>query len=108
MGSIYSKARRVIIWLSEATYDTDYVMHYIEQLEKEGAKYATNDQKISDTQWVNIWSEVVHSLSADQRDLLVEGLRSLLRRNWLKSDAAVMGCREWARGGSEAAAGERR
>jgi ankyrin repeat protein len=33
---------------------------------------------------VNIWSAVVHSLSADQRDLLVEGLRSLLRRNWFK------------------------
>jgi hypothetical protein len=33
---------------------------------------------------VNIWSAVVHSLSADQRDLLVEDLRSLLRRNWFK------------------------
>jgi hypothetical protein len=29
MGSIYSKAERVIIWLGEATYDTDYVMHYM-------------------------------------------------------------------------------
>jgi hypothetical protein len=84
MGSIYSKAERVIIWLGEATYDTDYVMHYMKQLEKEGTKHASNDQKISDKQWVNIWSAVVHSLSADQRDLLVEGLRSLLRRNWFK------------------------
>jgi len=84
MGSIYSKAERVIIWLGEATYNTDYVMHYMKQLEKEGTKQASNDQKISDKQWVNIWSAVVHSLSADQRDLLVEGLWSLLRRNWFK------------------------
>ena len=84
MGSIYSKAERVIIWLGEATYETDYVMHYMKQLEKEGTKHASNDQKISDKQWVNIWSAVVHSLSADQRNLLVEGLQSLLRRNWFK------------------------
>lgn len=84
MGYIYSKAERVIIWLGEATYNTDYVMHYMKQLEKEGTKHASNDQKISDKQWVDIWSAVVHSLSADQRDLLVEGLRSLLRRNWFK------------------------
>jgi Heterokaryon incompatibility protein (HET) len=32
MGSIYSQAERVIIWLGEATYDTDYVMHYMKQL----------------------------------------------------------------------------
>jgi len=84
MGYIYSKAERVIIWLGEATYYTDYVMHYMKQLEKEGIKHASNDQKISDKQWANIWSAVVHSLSVDQRDLLVEGLRSLLRRNWFK------------------------
>jgi hypothetical protein len=84
MGSIYSKAERVIIWLGEATYTTDYVMYYMKQLEKEGTKHASNDQKISYKQWETIWSAVVHSLSADQRDLLVEGLRSLLRRNWFK------------------------
>jgi hypothetical protein len=78
MGSIYSKAKRVIIWLGEAIYNTDYIIHYIKQLEKEGTKHASNDQKISDKQWVNIWSAVVYSLSANQRDLLVKGLRSLL------------------------------
>jgi hypothetical protein len=84
MGSIYSKAERVIIWLGEATYNTGYIMHYMKQLEKEGTKHASHNQKISDKQWVNIWSAVVHSLSADQRDLLVKGLRSLLPRNWFK------------------------
>jgi Ankyrin repeats (3 copies)/Heterokaryon incompatibility protein (HET) len=74
---------RVIIWLGEATYDTDYVMHYMKQLE-EGIKHVSNDQKISDEQLVNIWSAVVHCLTADQKDLLVEGLRSLLRRIWFE------------------------
>jgi hypothetical protein len=59
-------------------------MYYMKQLEKEGTKHASNNQKISDKQWVNIWLAVVHSLSADQRNLLVEGLWSLLRRNWFK------------------------
>jgi hypothetical protein len=29
MSSIYSNAERVIIWLGEATYKTDYFMHYL-------------------------------------------------------------------------------
>lgn len=84
MGSIYSKAERVIIWLGEATYDTDYVMHHMKQLEKEGAKHASKDQYISDKQWADIWSETVHCLRANQRDLLAEGFRSLLHRSWFK------------------------
>ncbi|KAH7232861.1 heterokaryon incompatibility protein-domain-containing protein, partial [Fusarium tricinctum] len=84
MGSIYSEAERVIIWLGEATYDTDYVMRHMKQLEKECIKHSSNAQNISDKQWVNIWLAVVHCLRADQKDLLVEGLRSLLRRSWFK------------------------
>jgi len=86
MGSIYSKAERVIIWLGEATHDTDYVMHYMKKLEKEeeDIKHTSNDQKISDKQWIDIWSMVVHHLRADQRDVLVEGLRLLLGRSWFK------------------------
>ncbi|KAH8726097.1 heterokaryon incompatibility protein-domain-containing protein, partial [Phaeosphaeriaceae sp. PMI808] len=84
MGSIYSKAERVIIWLGESTYDTDCVMRHMKQLEKEGVKHGLNDQNISDKQWVNIWSALEQGLSADQRDLLVEGLRSLLCRRWFK------------------------
>lgn len=54
MGSIYSKAERVIIWLGEATYNTDYVMYHMKQLEKDYTKHASNSQEISDKQWVNI------------------------------------------------------
>ena len=68
MGSIYSRAKRVIIWLGEATYDTDYVMYYMKQLEKEGFNYASNGQEISGKQWVDIWSIVVHDLRPDQRE----------------------------------------
>ncbi|KAH8652696.1 heterokaryon incompatibility protein-domain-containing protein, partial [Tricladium varicosporioides] len=84
MGSIYSGATRVLIWLGEATYDTDYVMYYIKQLEEEGLKHTFNGQEISEKQWVNIWSALVCDLRPDQRDLLVEGLQSLLRRSWFK------------------------
>ena len=84
MGSISSKAKRVIIWLGEATYDTDYVMYYMNQLEKEGSKHASDDREISDEQWGNVWSAVVRGLRPDQTDVLVEGLRSLLHRSWFK------------------------
>jgi hypothetical protein len=82
MGSIYSEAKRVIIWLGEATYDTDYIMYYMKKLEKESFKHASNGQEISD--WANIWSVVVRDLSPGQRDLLVEGLQSLLHQSWFK------------------------
>jgi ankyrin repeat protein len=82
MGSIYSEAKRVFIWLGEATYDTDYVMYYMKKLEKESFKHASNGQEISEL--VNIWSVVVRDLTPDQRGLLVEGLQSLLHRSWFK------------------------
>ena len=87
MGSIYSKAERVIIWLGEATYDTDYVMCYMKQLEEESAKHPSGNQRqqeISHQQWVGIWLAVIRDLTPDQRGLLVEGLQSLLHRNWFK------------------------
>lgn len=82
MGSIYSKAERVVIWLGEATYDTDYLMYYMKQLEKAGTKNASNSQVLSDEHWVNTWSAVAHELSVDQVELLAEGVQSLLCRDW--------------------------
>jgi ankyrin repeat protein len=84
MGSIYSGAERVIIWLGEATYDTDYIMYYMKQLENEGFRHISNGQEISDKQWVNIWSVVIRDLRPDKRSLLAEGLQSLLHRSWFK------------------------
>jgi ankyrin repeat protein len=76
MRSIYSGAKRVIIWLGEATYDTDYVMDYIKQLEREGFNHTSNSQEIFD--------KIKHDLRPDKRSLLVEGLQSLLHRSWFK------------------------
>ncbi|RFU26911.1 hypothetical protein B7463_g9427, partial [Scytalidium lignicola] len=87
MGSIYRNAERVIIWLGEATYDINYVMYYIKQLEEESIKHASDDQhcqKISNKQLVDIWSTIVRDLTLDQKGLLVEGFQSLLHRNWFK------------------------
>ncbi|KAH8595442.1 heterokaryon incompatibility protein-domain-containing protein, partial [Bisporella sp. PMI_857] len=87
MGSIYSKAERVIIWLGEATYNTDYVMHYMIELEEKSVKHASDNQhrqEISQKQWVDIWSTVIRDLRPDQKNLLADGLQSLLRRNWFK------------------------
>jgi ankyrin repeat protein len=81
MGSIYSQAERVIIWLGEATYDTNYIMYYMKQLEEENAKHPSDNQH---KQWVDIWSAMIRNLRPDQRGLLVEGLQSLLHRNWFK------------------------
>jgi hypothetical protein len=39
---------------------------------------------ITEEQWVSMWLAVVDCLSADQRDLLVEGFLLLLHRNWFK------------------------
>ena len=59
IGSIYSKAKRIIIWLDEATYNTDYVMHYIQQLkkqlEKENIKYTSSNTETLDKQLKKIW-----------------------------------------------------
>jgi hypothetical protein len=74
MGSIYSKAERVFIWLGEATYDTNYVIDCMKRLEKEVMIFTPDDQKISDRQLASIWSSVVSSVTAAQRELLVEGL----------------------------------
>ncbi|KAH8802732.1 heterokaryon incompatibility protein-domain-containing protein [Xylogone sp. PMI_703] len=56
MRSIYSKAKQVIIWLGEATYDTHYVMHHMKQLEKEIIKDASNSSKVSDKRLDEIWT----------------------------------------------------
>jgi hypothetical protein len=59
MTSIYSQAERVIIWLGLATPDTDFIMHFMKQLEKRSIEHACNNWKTSDKRWVNFWSAVV-------------------------------------------------
>lgn len=85
MGSIYNKAERVIIWLGEATYETDYIMRYIKRLEREREKRGTfNGLDREDKQLEQIWSSMIGKLNDAQRDLLIRGLQTLLHREWFK------------------------
>jgi hypothetical protein len=58
MSSIYTKAAQVIVWLGQATSDTDLFFHYMQCLEKEALNYACTDWKSSDERWQHIWSDV--------------------------------------------------
>jgi ankyrin repeat protein len=84
MGSIYGNAERVLIWLGEATYDINYLMQYMKLLEAESAKLLSDGHKISSKQYVDIWSTITRHITADQNHLLIEGLQSLLHRNWFR------------------------
>jgi ankyrin repeat protein len=84
MASIYKTAERVVIWLGRATFDTDLVMRYMQQLERETA---CNNWKASDKRWLNIWSTVQAALGNAHEDLMSrqqEGLMILLGRPWFK------------------------
>jgi hypothetical protein len=48
MRSIYSRANRVVIWLGGATYNTNCIMDYINNLEREGFNHFSKSQEISD------------------------------------------------------------
>lgn len=73
MRSIYRSAERVLIWIGEATYDTDEVIDHLKRLEKDNESY-----------WTSSWDAIEDDLTGDRRNLLGEGLESLLRRDWFK------------------------
>jgi hypothetical protein len=81
MGLIFSKAERVIIWLGQATYETNYFMNYAQQLESESISYAFDNQDSLDSQWTDLWVLRVQSLRESQQDVLIQGLQLLLRRD---------------------------
>lgn len=86
MGSIYSNAERVIIWLGESTFDTDYAMDHMkqleQQLEKDDMKCISSSLETLHEHLESTWSTLTHSLNDALMDLLVEGLQSLLHRKW--------------------------
>jgi hypothetical protein len=87
MASIYKTAERVIVWLGQATSATDLILRYMQELERETAKYACNNWKASDKRWMDIWSSVQPVLANAHTDLISqqqEGLRILLNRSWFK------------------------
>ena len=80
MGAIYSQAERVLIWLGEPTYDTDYVMRYMKLLEERIEDANTNT--LPDRQWETAWLDVVQYLRLEQKEFLAEGFQLLLHRDW--------------------------
>jgi hypothetical protein len=84
MGLIYRNAERVMIWLGQATYETDYFMKFAQQLGRECVNYVSDNHEKLDSQWTDTWALIVQDLRNSQRDLLVEGLQLLLRRDWFK------------------------
>lgn len=58
MGTVYSRADRVIIWLGTATDDTNIVMDSLKRLEVESTRYACKDWKQLDERWMGLWSSV--------------------------------------------------
>jgi Heterokaryon incompatibility protein (HET) len=81
MGLIYKNAEKVIIWLGEATFRTDYVLSFLQQLD---IRQTAGDQDVLDNQQMNLWSQEVQNLEKNQRDYLVECLELLLHRDWFK------------------------
>jgi hypothetical protein len=84
MSSIYTKAAQVIVWLGQATSDTDLFFHYMQCLEKEALNYACTDWKSSDERWQHIWSDVRILWNNLHEEAQREGLKEVLRRPWFR------------------------
>lgn len=83
MGLIYSHAERVLIWLGEPIYDTDYAITCMKELELRIIQ-DFNGQETTAEQRSEAWSDIVRNLTIDQKEVLADGLRSLLSRDWFK------------------------
>ena len=84
MASIYGIAERVIIWLGEATLNTDLAMHLMKQIEDESIKLTCNSWGASDKRWMSICSAVRTESSSTLMARQREGVESLLGRPWFK------------------------
>jgi ankyrin repeat protein len=84
MSSIYEKAEQVIVWLGQATPDTDMFFFYMHCLEKEAFNHACIDWKSSDGRWQLLWSNVKLLWNNVHEDVQCEGLKNLLSRAWFR------------------------
>jgi ankyrin repeat protein len=84
MSSIYKEAEQVIIWLGQATPDTNLVYHDMQSLEKQAVHHACSDWRSSDERWQLLWSNVGIQRSNLDRHAQQEGLKNLLCRSWFK------------------------
>lgn len=87
MGSIYSQAEEVVIWLGSATYETNVLMDSLTQLKRKSLETAYKEWDLTDTRWKNHWQSVQPGLMCRYTDLTTlqrEGLELLLSRPWSK------------------------
>ncbi|KAH7377788.1 heterokaryon incompatibility protein-domain-containing protein, partial [Pyrenochaeta sp. MPI-SDFR-AT-0127] len=87
MGTIYKRAEQVVIWLGEATAETDLVFQSVRALEERMIQYACNDWNSRDNRWSEHWSSIQSELEAKYGNLKAQqrkGLNNLLSRPWFK------------------------
>lgn len=87
MGSVYSQADRVIIWLGPATDDTNVLLDSLKRLEQESTKINHCGWTIGDRRWKDLWSSLQLELMGTHWNLAARqraGLKSLLKRAWFR------------------------
>ncbi|KAF2133115.1 HET-domain-containing protein, partial [Dothidotthia symphoricarpi CBS 119687] len=79
MASIYKRAERVVIWLGQATSETDLIFRCMHQLEEDVSRCTHKDWEVFDERWrwQTLWSTT-------QQWRLHEGLKTLLDHPWFK------------------------
>ncbi|KAF4624739.1 hypothetical protein G7Y89_g13429 [Cudoniella acicularis] len=89
MGDIYRKAEEVLIWLGQATDETDIAMDSMSQLHKEITQIGSNWRQFGQTWMIAQLSKrlTFPGVYADWRDvhsMQRDGLKVLLRRSWFQ------------------------
>ncbi|RYO19167.1 hypothetical protein AA0111_g10544 [Alternaria arborescens] len=80
MCKIYSQAEEVVVWLGEATQETDVLMGSLQQLENHSSIYGYKRSHWDLSQWTTFW--LLDSKGPDVQ--LRKGLNLLLSRPWFR------------------------
>ncbi|CAN9295349.1 unnamed protein product [Alternaria alternata] len=80
MCKIYSQAEEVVVWLGQATRETDDLMGSLQRLEELSSPYAYGHSHWNLPQWTESWLSVPKNSDLKLR----KGLNQLLSRPWFK------------------------
>jgi hypothetical protein len=87
MGTIYSRADRVIFWLGPPTDDTDILMDSLKKLEEKSTQLPCSRWSLRDKRWTELWSSLQPHLKNQHWGLAIRqkaGLETLLTRPWFQ------------------------
>jgi hypothetical protein len=87
MGTIYTRADRVIFWLGPPTDETDILMDSLKRLEERSTQLPCSRWSLIDKRWPEIWSSLQLDLMSQHWDLAARqttGLKTLLARPWFR------------------------